>query len=235
MLDHGTLHLYFAVGASAMQQLREGLRAAGAQPPSRILDLPSGYGRVLRHMRAEWPHAQFTAMELQHEGALFCERTFGARPVLSRVPLWTVDAGDGYDLLWSGSLLTHVDCDAWAPILTYFRDRLRPGGTLVFTTHGVLSIALLAGEPLAVEQLRPLIGDYGLGPGGAEVALAARTTGFAFATYPASDDAQWGLSVSTPAWVAETVRAIGGLELVRHVACGWFGHHDVWTFRRSPS
>jgi trans-aconitate methyltransferase len=124
------LHLYFDIGASAMRQIRDGLAAAHAPPLTKVLDLPSGYGRVLRHMRAAWPRADFTAMDLQQNAALYCNRAFGAVPVVSRDPLWTVDAGGNYDLIWSGSLLTHFDHDYWAPVLAYFRDRLIPGGTL---------------------------------------------------------------------------------------------------------
>jgi SAM-dependent methyltransferase len=233
MLDQGTLHLYFDIGASAMRQIRHGLAAAHAPPPTKVLDLPSGYGRVLRHMRAAWPRADFTAMDLQQNAALYCNRAFGAVPVVSRDPLWTVDAGGNYDLIWSGSLLTHFDRDYWPPILAYFRDRLIPGGTLVFSTHGELPIALLAAEPSAVGRLGPLVGDYGLGVKGRELGDAAARTGFAYTAYPETEHLHWGLSVSHPDWVRETVARVAGLEFVHHVPCGWFDHHDVWTFTRS--
>jgi SAM-dependent methyltransferase len=235
MLDHGTLHLYYEIGASAMQQIRDGLAAAEAPDPGNVLDLPSGYGRVLRHMRAEWPHASFTAMDLQADAVRFCSHAFGARPVVSRDPLWTVDAGDAFDLIWSGSLLTHFDADYWPSILKYFRDRLASAGTLIFSTHGELPIAVLAGEPDAVATLGRLIGDYGMGERASGLAESARRTGFAYAAYPETEHLHWGLSVSTPQWVRDTVGATGGLELVRHVPCGWFAHHDVWTFRRSST
>jgi len=139
------LRHYFEVGESALECIQEGLREAGAPPPKKILDLPCGYGRVLRYMRAAWPKAEVTAMELVPDAALFCADTFGAKPVLSRQPSWlSTGAGAEYDLLWCGSLLTHFDADDWEPALRYFRDRLNPGGVLIFTTHGDLSIDLLA-------------------------------------------------------------------------------------------
>lgn len=232
MLDHGTLHIYFDIGASAMGEIEVGLNAAGAPPPSSVLDLPSGFGRVMRHMRAKWPRAQLSAMDLQHEGPRFCASEFGATPVFSAEPLWSVDAGDGYDLLWSGSLLTHFDAAHWQPTITYFRDRLRPGGTLIFTTHGDLTIRLIAGEADAVAALRPLIGDYGLGAQAAPLAGQARTSGFAYWQYP-NVDLSYGISFSTPEWVRRAVDAVGGLEFVRMSPAGWFGHQDVWTYRRS--
>jgi SAM-dependent methyltransferase len=235
MLDNGTLHLYFEIGASAMEQIRDGLRVAASTRPRRVLDLPSGHGRVLRHMRAAWPDAEFTAMDLQHHAVRFCERAFGARPVFSRDPLWSVDAGGDFDLIWSGSLLTHFDRDYWVPVLRYFRDRLSPEGTLVFSTHGDLPIASLEGERDAVARLGPLVGEYGLGARARDIGVTARQTGFAFATYPETAHLHWGVSFSTPDWVRQKVDEVGGLDLIRHVPAGWFGHHDVWTFARSGS
>lgn len=218
---------YFEVGASALTQIKAGLTAAGAPAPERILDLPCGHGRVLRHLRAEWPGAAITAMDINARAVEFCASTFGARPIVSRQPLWEVSAGDDHDLLWCGSLLTHFDEPDWAPTLTYFHDRLAPGGVLVFTTHGELSIELLAGK-----RVGPWEGDYGMGEKATEMADAARGAGFAFGHYGDTED-PFGLSVSTPEWVRETVAALDGLAFVSFSREGWFGHQDVWTYQVS--
>jgi SAM-dependent methyltransferase len=219
------LRNYFEVGESALAEIKAGLAAAGAPAPGRILDLPCGYGRVLRHLRAEWPSAELTVMDINAEAVEFCAKTFGARPVVSRQPLWEVSAGDGYDLLWCGSLLTHFDAPDWAPTLSYFRDRVAPGGVVVFTTHGELSIDLLAGE-----QVGRWSGDYGMGDKAAGMAQTARRTGFAFGHYGDTKD-PFGLSVSSPGWVRRTVAAVSGLAFVSFSREGWFGHQDVWTYQ----
>src|SRR5687767_5932948 len=72
MLFQGTLRLYFEVGASAFEQIRMGLDAAGLGDPQRVLDIPSGYGRVLRFMRSAWPEAEIVAMELLAGAPEFC-------------------------------------------------------------------------------------------------------------------------------------------------------------------
>jgi SAM-dependent methyltransferase len=219
------LRNYFEVGESALIQIKAGLAAAGVSAPERILDLPCGYGRVLRHLRAAWPRAAITAMDINAEAVEFCARAFGALPVVSRQPLWEVNAGDGHDLLWCGSLLTHFDEPDWAPTLSYFRDRLAPGGLVIFTTHGELSIDLLAGK-----KIGPWAGDYGMGDKAAEMADAARRTGFAFGHYGETND-PFGLSVSGPEWVRSTVAAVAGLAFVSFSRQGWFGHQDVWTYQ----
>jgi SAM-dependent methyltransferase len=232
MLTGGpTLRNYFEVGESALAEIKAGIAAAGAPAPRRILDLPSGYGRVLRHLKAEWPNATLTAMDLDAEAVAFCANTFGARPVVSRQPLWEVDAGDGHHLLWCGSLLTHFDQPDWGPTLSYFRDRVAPGGVVVFTTHGEFSIDALAGEPAAVSsQMGQWVRDYGMGAKAATMAETARRTGFAYGHYGHTYD-PFGLSVSTPEWVRSTADAVSGLSFVSMSERGWFDHHDVWTYQ----
>jgi SAM-dependent methyltransferase len=234
MLTGGqNLRNYFEVGESALSQIKAGLAAAGVAAPERILDLPCGYGRVLRHLRAEWPDAEITAMDIDAEAAEFCATTFSAKPVVSRQPVWEVSADDGHDLLWCGSLLTHFDKADWVPTLSYFRDRLAPGGVVVFTTHGDLSIDILAGEPAAANsQMGRMVRDYGMGGKATEMADAARRTGFAFSHYSDSD-LTYGLSVSAPEWVRSTVANISGLTFVSFSPEGWFGHQDVWTYQVS--
>lgn len=234
MLTGGpNLRHYFKVGESALECIQEGLRAAGAPPPKNVLDLPCGYGRVLRYMRAAWPRAEIMAMELVPEAARFCADAFEAKPVLSRQPLWlSTDAGEEYDLLWCGSLLTHFDEHDWEPSLRYFRDRLTRGGVLIFTTHGDLSIDLLAGDQGAVgTTIGHWVGDYGMGSNAKEMATAARESGFAFGHY-GDDNGPFGLSVSRPTWVRKTVGRVAGLRFVMHHPRGWFQHQDVWTFLR---
>jgi SAM-dependent methyltransferase len=234
MLTGGrTLRHYFEVGESALECIKDGLRAADAPPPRKILDLPCGYGRVLRYIRAAWPEAEITAMELVPDAARFCADAFGARPVVSHQPVWlATDAGEGYDLLWCGSLLTHFAQDDWEQTLTYFRDRLAIGGVLVFTTHGDLSIDLLAGDPAAVKAIGHWVGDYGMGSKAKEMSRVARESGFAFGNY--GDDAgPFGLSVSSPDWVRKTAGRVPGLTFVLHQSSGWFQHQDAWTFVRS--
>jgi hypothetical protein len=168
-------------------------------------------------------------MDLDADAALFCAAAFRAKPVASRQPLWlATNAGEGHDLLWCGSLLTHFDQQDWVPTIEYLRDRLASGGVLVFTTHGNLSIDVLAGDPAAVSAIGRWVGDYGMGPRAAELSRMAQESGFAFSHY--GDDAgPFGLSVSAPEWVRRTIGRVPHMELVMHRPHGWFEHQDVWT------
>src|SRR5262249_54999765 len=73
---------YFGITRSALRCIRLALLPAGKDPRrvKRILDLPSGAGRVLRVLRAEFPDASIVACDLIRDSVDFCAREFGAIP-----------------------------------------------------------------------------------------------------------------------------------------------------------
>ena len=48
-----------------------------------------------------------------------------------------------FDLIWCGSLVTHLSEEATADLLKFFYDHLLPNGLCIFTTHGRLSAELI--------------------------------------------------------------------------------------------
>ena len=100
------------------------------------LDLPSGHGRVLRWIKAEFPDARLGAGDIDHDGVEFCAATFGATPVYGREDPADVEIDAPYELIWCGSLFTHLPPERWEGFLALFERALVPGGLLVFTTHG---------------------------------------------------------------------------------------------------
>src|SRR5204863_8296827 len=71
---------YFATSQWALQPIRLALLAARRDRVGRILDLPCGYGRVMRAIRAEFPEAHITACDIDPHAVDFCAETFGATP-----------------------------------------------------------------------------------------------------------------------------------------------------------
>ena len=64
----------------------------------------------------------------------FCAKTFGAVPVYSDTDPAAVQIGQQVDLIWVGSLFTHIDPARWNDFLDLFARTLRPGGVLVLST-----------------------------------------------------------------------------------------------------
>jgi SAM-dependent methyltransferase len=218
---HGSLPHYFRVGYSGLRLIHLSLTAAGAPAPRSILDLPCGHGRVLRLLRVAFPEAEITAADLDREAVDFCASRFGAVPVYSAPKPADIALPRSFDLLWCGSLMTHLSADRWHAFLELFRDHTNPGGVAVFTTHGALTAEwmrcgqyLYALQPAQVEQV---LADY-------------RARGFGYSDYGAGSE--YGVSVSSPAWVHDAVAHVSGWRLVAHFPRAWDDHHDVWACLR---
>lgn len=214
----GDVEHYLRVGLSAIDCIDAARERAGAELPRRILDLPSGHGRVLRFLAERFPDARITACDIDRDGVDFCVREFGAEGAYSQPDLDALSLDASFDLIWCGSLVTHLDAEPIAALLRFFRRHLTPQGICVFTTHGdFVARRLPTGEF-----------DYGIEP-----AAIARMTpqygqrGFAYADY--ANAPGYGVSISSPAWVREVART-AGLREVYFAARGWDAHQDVFAF-----
>lgn len=213
---------YHWCGRSALECIDVSLRAAQKRPAdvTSILDLPCGHGRVLRYLKAAFPQAGLTACDLDRDAVNFCAATFGAAPVYShedpaRIPLGRA----AYDLIWVGSLFTHLDCDIWPGFLRTFAAALRPGGVLVFTTSGrtvcghILDGSFDAG--LTGRRVTTLVYRY-------------QRSGFGYVRYPGSASS-YGFTLASPASVLRQLGRVGGLGLVHAAEASWVAFQDVYA------
>jgi SAM-dependent methyltransferase len=226
MFDGNRDH-YFAVGQSARRCIEVAMFAAEIQAFENILDLPCGYGRVLRHLQLAFPGAQLTACDIDRKGVEFCAATFGAKPVYGHPSPRDIQLEGNYDLICVGSLLTHLDSAGCAAFLGFFRANLRRGGLLVFTIHG----------RMVADRMRAKVSDYGLGEAGVSRILPPHTAeGFSYVSYPVTtpnvgDD--YGISLASPCWVYKQLEALEEMRLVNYTEKGWDNHQDVVAFVRA--
>lgn len=212
---------YFGVGLDALRRIEEGLEAAGIEHVRRVLDMPSGYGRVLRFLVLRFPDAEVTACELQEGAVRFCAETFGAKPAQSSYDLDSLALGEEFDLIWCGSLVTHIDGARTLGLLKCFLRHLAPGGLLLFTTHG----EFVAGR---VGEMQDFYGLRGTNiPGLVE---SYRQTGHGYLDYP--EETGYGVSLTSPEWVRAQATQAGGLAEVYFKERGWDEHQDVYGFVR---
>lgn len=208
---------YFAIGREALALVQRACADAGTDQVKAILDLPCGHGRVGRWLRAAYPDARLVASDVQGPGVDFCVKHLGATGRLASVSgdHWASLPGP-FDLIWCGSLLTHLDRDQWLVHLRQFARLLSPKGVLVFTSHGLV----------ALDKLQTGEKDYGLEQA-AITRLCADTeqTGFGYADYV--DSPGYGISVSQPAWIRELVALETPLRLRSIHPSAWDQHQDV--------
>jgi SAM-dependent methyltransferase len=220
----GNLEKYLGVGRSALWCIRLALLAAGKHGVERILDLPCGHGRVLRYLKAAYPDAQLTACDLDRDAVDFCARVFGAEAVYACPRVNEIRFRRTFDLIWCGSLLTHLPLDGWSAFLELAQACLEPGGLLVFTTHG----------RLVYRHLSEGVWSYQLTPEAATALTDGyRQTGFGYEDYAHSPG--YGVSLSSPWWVVNLIESIPDLRLIGYWERGWDDHQDVVTcLRESP-
>ncbi|MBX3399750.1 MAG: class I SAM-dependent methyltransferase [Gemmataceae bacterium] len=213
------LEHYLRCGRSAMKIIRAALASADVPDADirRILDLPCGHGRILRHLKAAFPHAQLAACDLERPGVDFCAAQFGATPVYSHPDPDRIPLAGPFDLIWCGSLMTHLDAPRWSAFLRRFRSWLSETGVCVFTSHGIGSEELLRngqttyGLPQAQRLLRPY-----------------RRRGFAYEPYARGQD--YGISMAGIGWIAERIAELPDARIVSVTEKAWDHHHDAIAF-----
>jgi len=218
---------YFETGRSALDSIQIALNAAqkSAADVRRILDLPCGHGRVLRYLRGAFPQAEITACDILRDGVDFCAHTFGAVPVYSHHDPAKIPLEDSvFDLIWVGSLFTHLDTDLWLRFLTVFQATLRPGGVLIFSTHGDDAYRkMITGTfnyRIPYFRKSVILHNY-------------QRKGFGYVKYEDSDS-YYGLSLSSPAWVLTQVAKLPELRLIHFAETSWGRFHDCFTCVRDP-
>lgn len=221
---------YLALGRLALDSIR--LSILAAWPHRRevhtILDLPSGYGRVLRHLKAEYPAARLTACDIDRDAVDFCATKFGATPVYGEEDPGDLQLESQFDLIWCGSLLTHVDTPLWEAFLDLFESALAPSGVLVVTTHGRSIAELMRGGRVmpSEEKREAILKSYA-------------ETGFGYAEYDISEEerralsqpASYGISLAQPSWVCGLLERRPGLQLVTYMENRWGGQDVIGCVR----
>jgi SAM-dependent methyltransferase len=206
---------YLRSGQKALDCIRLGMLAAGRTTVASALDLPSGHGRVLRWIKAEFPDARLGAGDIDHDGVDFCAATFGATPVYGHEHPADIEIDAPYELIWCGSLFTHLPPERWDGFLALFERALAPEGLLVFTTHG-RRIAERIRDP---ETARVYLKE----PAQREQVLSAyEREGVGYCDYTFSDEYRealslprnYGISLVRPSVVCEMVERRPQLRLV---------------------
>jgi SAM-dependent methyltransferase len=218
MYQGGNKQHYFSVGQSALKCIELALLASDNNLINikNILDLPSGYGRVLRYLKAFFQDAQITACDIERDAVDFCRRVFNARPIYSEKRPSNIKITDKFDLIWCGSLLTHLNFDRWSEFLNFFHSILNNKGILIFTAHG----------RYCAERIRSGDFTYGLDDVNLKALLNGfDRDGFYYVNYGSTED--YGISLSTPSYVLTLLETLPDFKLLLYIEQGWDNHHDA--------
>ena len=219
---------YVRAARSAMANIEGALDSVDRtfEDVTSCLDFGCGHGRVLRFLQQRIPPSQITACDVDEGGVRFCAAEFGVRPLVSNWDLRKVRLGR-YDLIWSGSVFTHLDGDDGDLLLERLAQSLEPGGLLVFSIHGRFCID---GLDQLYNGLYAEVAD--------EIRREVAENGYSFRVYEdprfGRFPAKYGMTWHDLDYLESRVTTLSGgrLRRVYWQPQGWDHHHDVVGFER---
>lgn len=210
---------YLQVGLSALNVIEASL--LGAPEPRTILDLPCGSGQVTRMLRERYPAAAITVCDVEPSRVDFTAALFDATGVYSKANFRDLQLGGSFDLIWAGSLLTHLPEHQIRQFLDFAVQHMGQDSRLVATSNG---------EYVAT-QMRSR--TYGLSEPAARGLIAQYLAdGYGYRGHGAASER--GISLACRTWY-ETLLARSGLRLQAYHERGWDRHEDVLVMRRAPA
>jgi SAM-dependent methyltransferase len=222
MVSPGNEQQYFTIGRQALRLLM--LASDLCQKPHypRILDYACGYGRVLRWIKAQYSYADITACDIDPDAVGFCASTFGVRGVVASSEPDATKLEGNYDLIWCGSLLTHLDLNEWQKTLAQLIKWTAECGVLIFSSQGrFLASELARGKA-----------EYASNIDAQKLLRSYAQEGFAFEPYFESEDQKYGITVVSPSFLLRTIEKNGDLLLRSYIEQVW-GVQDVVILYKS--
>ena len=202
---------YFTDGARSAAQVRAIVdRWMPAAPPLRILEFASGYGAVTRHARAALAPHHLSACVIHPEANAFNARTFSVRTIQSATVPEKLALPRPFDVIFVLSFFSHMPRATWTRWLQRLYRAIRPGGLLVFTTHGLASMAQMDEKPLDAD-------GFWFAPGSEQHDL---------------DGADYGQTVTSRDFVDAQIATLPGAECLQYEPGYWWGHQDLFVLRR---
>jgi len=213
---------YFATGESALRVILAALSLAQAPVPQKILDFGAGAGRVTRWLKAAFPDAQIDACDVRDSDMDFLRSTFDMKAWTVGVDVDRLVIPDQYDLIWVGSVITHLSELGTRSLISKLASSLSPGGLLTVSFHGPYVIHRReSGAPEA---------QYIHDEGWQEIMSSYLACGYGYADY--SDQPGYGISVASAAWMVKFVATLSD-RLILLSERAWDNHHDVITIQHA--
>jgi SAM-dependent methyltransferase len=224
MYKASTEQHYRRVGQDAARKLASILFTHGQSEPRRILDFGCGFGRVMRYLRAVFPNGTIYAADTMPAAGEFCAGEFRCDPIASPRELSKLRLPSNLDLIWAGSVATHLPEGETRILIDAFASHLAPGGIAVFTTHGrCAASAFVSGK-----------WPYRLSGAAFGSAYADFVNGrYGYVDYEGHRG--YGFSLTPGAWLTREISRHADICQIAFIERGWDNHQDVVAMRRTPA
>jgi SAM-dependent methyltransferase len=223
-MHKGDNDTYYWVGLTGMDCINAVTKLANKTTLRSILDLPCGFGRVTRFIKSAYPDSHLTACDIDRDGVDFCARVFGATPVYSSETIEEVQMPGRFDLIWVGSLFTHLDHEGWLKLIKYLSNLLEKDGLLIFTVAGqfVYNLALTGKYPgVKPEEYDGIRSDF-------------ESSGFSHSKYKplTVKEENYGRTFVSREWVSARIRDLGNLREIAYISRGYGRRQDVFACQK---
>jgi SAM-dependent methyltransferase len=221
-MNSGDGEYYLKCGRSALDCINISLKYAIKNPEKleSVLDFGCGFGRITRWLLAAFPSARLVGMDVD-------AKAVEATRALYNIPVHQIDRdwkntpeNERFDLIWVGSLFTHIGEDQSKRLLYLLLKLLKPGGVLATTIHGNYVLGRLTSREKT----------YNLDEAGVTQMLSQfEKTQYGFASY--DKHTRYGVSVTTTQKFMDIGVSVKLKPLV-FIDRGWVRHQDFVAFYR---
>lgn len=217
----GNPHHYFTCGASALNCILVSLGVSGIEKTNIMLDFGCGAGRVTRWLRAAFPKATIHACDIREQDVDFVRQNCCVTTWVSGIDVDALKPLGSYDVIWVGSVFTHLPVEVSTKLFDKLMGWLNPKGVLIFSVHGrfVLHNASTGNN------------TYGLGENRGELLESYEKIGFGYVDYPLQRG--YGISVSKSSWWIDLIESRDEMRLACLSERAWDNHHDVIAVQKT--
>ena len=208
---------YSSVGKDAAKVIFSVLANTPAQNIKQALDFGCGHGRVARFLRAMFPNSQMFFSDIDESCYKFCANQFNGEGFPSYANFSRLDLPGNVDLIWVGSVFTHLDWDRSLILWDKLFDALSVGGALIATFAGKKVYQIMLSDSSKNRgYYNPLLRKY-------------EKRGFGYQDYRGFEN--WGQSLLSIKKCIELPDNNMSAKLIGYTEAGWANRQDVasWT------
>jgi SAM-dependent methyltransferase len=214
----GDLNHYNRVGLQAQEIIITNLLSL--DPKFKILFLPCGHGRNLRHFLKILPPDQIYASDIVESAVEFMKEDFGVNALTSDTSFSKILDFPKMNIIFVGSLITHLNESDSIKLIKLLSRILKKNGLLILSSHGKFVNSRMGSDF-----------NYGLDMKSAQnIRSQYSEMGYGFASYPY--DPNYGISIIRLDWFNKLVRRLGTLRLVQVSEQLWDNHHDIIVLQK---
>lgn len=202
---------YYNIGEAALNLVDDYCKVYLGKGPKSVLDFACGHGRVTRWLVSRYGADAVSIYDIDQEAVDFCDQYFNARKLEFSGTLSEVPNGNKFDVIWCGSLITHLPVADGLRYISLMAGMLHRGGILVFSSHGNYFVNLLR------TGSAPFSSNIDV----SRFLLEFDKFGESYVPYAESIDGFYGISAYTKTSLVSKISNLKSVQFCEYKEIGW--------------